>query len=190
MRKLYTYLMASLDGFHEGPGGAGDLGWHHTDEEFVEFALNQLNDASVLLFGRATYQLMASFWTSEQALAADPLTAARMNELPKVVFSTTLEKAEWANTELVTGDVAGRIAELKQGEGGELAVFGSARLTASLLDQGLLDELRVMVNPVALGRGTSVLGGLTRPVELELRQTRVFASGNVLLTYRPQPAAG
>jgi dihydrofolate reductase len=190
MRKLYTYLMSSLDGFHEGPGGAGDLGWHHTDQEFVEFAVSQLNDASMLLFGRTTYQLMASFWPSEQARSEDPLTATRMNELPKIVFSTTLTTADWHNTELVSGGVAERIAELKQGSGGELAVLGSARLTASLLEQGLLDELRVMVNPVALGSGTPLLGGLTRAVQLELRQTRTFASGNVLLNYRPLPING
>lgn len=183
MRTLYAFVMATLDGFFEGPDQ--ELDWHHADEEFDEFAAGQLNDTDVLLFGRVTYEGMAGFWPTPAAQEEAPGVTERMNGLPKVVFSTTLETAEWSNTRLVREHVAEEVRVLKEQPGGSIGVLGSPTLTAGLIRMGLLDELRVMVNPVALGAGRSLLGGLDRALELELLQTRTFRSGNVLLTYRP-----
>jgi dihydrofolate reductase len=101
------------------------------------------------------------------------------------VFSSTLSSADWENSTLVTGDAAEAIAELKQQPGRDLAMFGSPTLTASLIEQGLVDELRVMVQPILLGAGKSLFAALHRRVPVELERTTVFRSGNVLLHYRP-----
>lgn len=183
MRTLASFLMTSVDGFHEGPNH--ELDWHHVDGEFRDFALQQLNAADILIFGRVTYQMMASYWTTEAAAASDPLVAAKMNGMPKLVVSSTLPSADWTGTTVVSGDLAEAMVELRSRPGGELLVVGSARLTAGLAELGLLDELRVMVNPVVLGEGTSLMHSLGSRLRLELLRTRIFDSGNVLLTYRP-----
>jgi dihydrofolate reductase len=175
--------MTSLDGFHEGPNHA--LDWHNVDDEFDDFALQQLDAADTLIFGRLTYELMANYWTTEAAAVTDPLVAAKMNAMPKLVVSSTLARADWSGTTVVGGDLEEAMIELKSRVGGELLVLGSARLTASLAESELLDELRVMVNPVVLGRGSSLMHSLPSQLRLELLRTRIFDSGNVLLTYRP-----
>jgi dihydrofolate reductase len=99
MRKVIVFNMVSLDGYFEGTNR--DINWHVVDDEFNEFALDQLNTLDVLLFGRVTYGLMASYWPTSEALTNDPIIAGKMNTTPKIVFSKTLEKAEWNNTRLI-----------------------------------------------------------------------------------------
>ena len=183
MRKLISFMVVTLDGYYEGPDGEFD--WPNVDDEFNEFAISQLDDIETLLFGRATYEGMASYWPTPAALEDDRVIADRMNNIPKVVFSSSLESADWQNTRLVSGDVAGAITELKQQSGKNLAVFGSSTLTVSLIDQGLVDELRVMVQPILLGTGKSLFAGLHDRVPVQLQRTTVFSSGNVMLHYRP-----
>jgi dihydrofolate reductase len=183
MRKLFAFIVTTLDGYHEGPNREFD--WPNVDEEFDEFSVSQLNDIGLLVFGRATYQGMAAFWSTELAAAESREITEFMNSIPKIVISNSLTTADWNNTTLVTGDVPEAVAELKKQQGKDIAVFGSSMLTAGLLEQNLVDELRVMVNPVLLGAGHSLVAGLTRRVQLELRRTTTFRSGNVLLCYRP-----
>ena len=183
MRKVYSFMVVTLDGFYEGPNGEFD--WPNVDEEFNEFGIEQLHDTDILLFGRATYEGMASYWPTPAAREDDPQVAELMNTLPKVVVSTTLESADWAETRLVRDNVAEEITKLKQEPGKGIAIMGSPSLTVSLLGMGLVDELRVMVNPILLGGGRSLFRILGDRLRLELRQTRTFRSGNVLLTYRP-----
>jgi dihydrofolate reductase len=184
MRNLTSFMVMTLDGFTEGPNGEFD--WPNVDDEFNEFAISQLDDIDTLVFGRRTYEGMASYWPTPAALAGDPIVAERMNSIPKIVFSKTLPEATWANSTLIRDDAAQGIARLKDEQGKMLAVFGSSTLTASLLEQGLVDEIRVMVNPILLGGGTSLFSGLRGRVPLRLARTTVFSSGNVLLTYEPQ----
>jgi dihydrofolate reductase len=183
VRKLFSFIVMTLDGYHEGPNQEFD--WPNVDDEFYEFSISQLNDIGLLIFGRATYEGMASFWPTELAATAPPEITEFMNSLPKVVVSTRLTSADWNNTTLVTGDVSEAVAKLKEQPGKDIAVFGSSNLTARLLELNLIDELRVMVNPVLLGGGHSLLAGLTGRVALELQRTMTFRSGNVLLCYRP-----
>jgi dihydrofolate reductase len=183
MRKLLSFMVVTLDGYYEGPEGEFD--WPNVDDEFNEFAISQMNDIGMLVFGRATYEGMASYWPTPAALEDDPAIAARMNSIPKVVFSSTLDSADWENSTLVTGNAAEAIAELKQQPGKDLAMFGSPTLTASLIEQGLVDELRVMVQPILLGAGKSLFAALHHRVPVALERTTVFRSGNVLLHYRP-----
>jgi dihydrofolate reductase len=183
MRKLISFMVVTLDGYYEGPNGEFDF-WN-IDDEFNEFSISQLNDIDTLVFGRATYDGMASYWPTPAGVEDNPDIADRMNTIDKVVLSTTLDKADWQNTTLAKGDAADVITDLKRQPGKHLALFGSPNLTASLLEQGLVDEVRVMVHPILLGAGKSLFWTLKDHVRLELQQTTTFSSGNVMLTYRP-----
>jgi dihydrofolate reductase len=175
--------MVTLDGFFEGSGR--EIDWHVVDEEFNGFANAQLDSVDVLLFGRVTYELMAAYWPTPAAAADDPITAANMNRLPKIVFSRTLASVAWQNTRLVKTNIAEEIAKLKNEPGKDLIVFGSSDLAVSLMEHGLIDEFRIMVNPVILGGGKSLFKGIMKRRNLKLLKTKVFGSGNVLLYYRP-----
>jgi dihydrofolate reductase len=109
-----------------------------------------------------------------------------MNSMPKIVVSRTLDKSDWSNSRLVKDDVAGQVAELKRQPGKDLAIFGSSDLTVSLMQCGLVDELRIMVAPVVLSRGKRLFEGLDGQYKLKLLKSRTFDSGNVLLYYRPE----
>ena len=170
----------TLDGFFEG--AKWDLTWHQVDEEFNEFAITQLNEIGTLLFGRATYEGMAGYWSSPDALKDDPIVAGLMNSIPKIVFSKTLDKAEWNNTRLINDHAADEILKLKQQAGEDLAVFGSANLLSSLMRMDLIDEHRIIVNPVILGAGTPLFQ-INGQLNLKLLKTRTFGNGNVLLCY-------
>src|SRR5205085_4021440 len=111
--------------------------------------------------------------------------ADKMNTVPKLVFSKTLDKAEWNNSRLVKENIAGEISKLKHEPGRDLAIFGSSDLAVSLLQMGLVDELRIMVNPVVLGNGKPLFKGIHEKLNLKLLKTRTFHSGNVLLYYQP-----
>src|ERR687888_666000 len=123
MRKLFLFNMITLDGFFEGPNQ--DISWHNTDEEFNEFAIHQLHEIDTLLFGRVTYQIMASYWPTDFAISNDPVVAGLMNSLPKVVFSKTLDRAQWNNARLVRENAAEEVSKIKQGPGKDIAIFGS-----------------------------------------------------------------
>jgi dihydrofolate reductase len=181
-RKMFSFVMISLDGYHEGPDHSID--WHNVDEEFNRFAIHQMEEVDLLVFGRVTYELMVAYWPTQAARENDPEVGAKMNGLPKVVVSRTLDHVAWANTELIKDRVAERLTELKRQPGKDVAIIGSSNLTASLLRMDLVDELRIMVNPVLLGRGTPLLQGADW-TGLTLHETRSFGSGNVLLAYRP-----
>jgi dihydrofolate reductase len=183
MRKVILFMMVSLDGFFEGPNHA--LDWHNVDAEFNEFAIHQLNEVDVLLFGRKTYEMMASYWPTPAATKNDPIVAERMNNLPKLVFSRTLQKVEWNNSRLIKENVAEEISKLKQQPGKDMAIFGSSDLSVTLAKLGLIDEYRIMVNPVVLGNGTRLFAGMNHRLNLKLVKTKSFSSGNVLLYYVP-----
>ena len=183
MRKILAFLVVTVDGYYEGPNGEFD--WPVVDEEFNEFGLQQLEEVDTLLFGRVTYEGMAAYWPTPAAEQDDPRVAAKMNALPKLVLSRTLDRADWANTRIVKGDVAAELTRLKQQPGKDIAIFGSSDLVVSLLGMGLVDELRIMVHPVVLGAGRSLFRTAPERMRLHLVEARPFRSGSVLLTYRP-----
>ena len=151
MRKVIFTNMVTLDGFFEGPNR--EIDWHMVDEDFNKESLKLNESADTLLFGRITYELMASYWPTEEAMRDDPLVARMMNSLPKVVFSRTLDRADWSNSRLVKSDAAQEAARLKQLPGKDIVIFGSADLAVDLIDQDLIDEFRIFINPVVLGDG-------------------------------------
>ena len=152
MRKVIMFNLITLDGYFEGPN-KWDIGWHRVDEEFNDFSIEQLNKAGGLIFGRVTYQGMASYWTSPDALKDDPTVAGKMNSIPKYVFSKTLDKVDWNNTQLIKGDAVQELTRLKHQAGNNLLLFGSADLARTFTKNNLIDEYRLMVNPVVLGKG-------------------------------------
>lgn len=177
--------MVSVDGYFAGPNG--EIDWHNVDDEFNLFAIDQLQKAAVLLFGRVTYNLMAGYWP---AAAANPSTskedimvAERMNNLPKIVFSKTLEKSGWNNTKVIKKIGKLEIEKLKQEQTNDIFIFGSGQIVREFTKLGLVDEFRLMVNPVILGSGKSLFKD---KLNLALLTTRVFGNGNVLLYYQPK----
>ena len=186
MRKLLVSEMVTLDGFFEGPNR--EIDWHMVDGDFNDFAIQQLNSVDLLIFGRVTYQLMVDYWPSPAATTDDPIVADKMNTLPKVVFSNTLKSAPWGrwnNARLATNSLADEISTLKQQPGKDMVIFGSGTLVAALTQLGLIDEYRIFVNPVILGSGKPLFGGIDASCKLKLASTNPFKSGVVQLNYSP-----
>lgn len=185
MRTVYAFLFVSLDGYVATPDGGTD--WFVTDDELERYSAGQGEHIDTIVMGRRTFELMASYWPTPEAHATDPVVAAFMCDLPKVVASRTLTSHPWGPTTFVADDVAGRLRDLKEQPGKQIAVFGSSALVASLLPTGVVDELRVVLQPVVLGAGLRFLDGAAHGVPLERLDVRPFGNGSTLLTYRPVP---
>ena len=185
MRKLTIFNFVTLDGYYKGP--KEDISWHRHGEEENKYAAGNLKSGGTLLFGRVTYEMMASYWPTQVAIKNDPAVAEGMNKADKIVFSRTLKKAEWNNTRLVKDNLVEEVRKMKQQPGKDMAVLGSGSIVAQLAQAGLVDEYQIMVDPVALGEGTSIFKGLKHKLDLQLTSTKKFKSGVVLLCYRPIP---
>lgn len=184
MRKLIVSNMVTADGYFAGPND--EIDWHNVDAEFNDYAIALLESVDTLVFGRRTYEVMASYWPTPEALTDDAEVAGRMNDLAKIVFSRTLERADWRNARLVTGDIADEMTAMKQQDGKDMVIFGSGSVVAQLAERGVIDEYRLIVNPIALGEGKSQFAGMGRRLPLQLLGSKAFRSGNVLLTYAPR----
>ncbi|GGQ34801.1 dihydrofolate reductase family protein [Streptosporangium pseudovulgare] len=178
MRKIVAGFFLSLDGVMESPEK-----WHfpYFNEEMGQAVAAQAAGADAMLLGRATYQEFAGYWPT----AGDDPMAAQMNETPKYVVSSTLKTLEWQNSTLISGNVVEEITRLKQGPGRDISITGSATLVRSLLREGLLDELRLLVHPIVVGSGRRLFpeGGEQTPLKLVESQT--FGTGVVHLVYHP-----
>jgi dihydrofolate reductase len=183
VRKVILFNMITLDGFFAGPDG--DIDWHQLQEGFNDFSIEQINAADGILFGRVTYQMMASYWPTPEALTTDPEIAELMNTVPKYVFSNTLDAAEWSNTTLIKGDAVDPVRNLKQQAGKDLLLFGSADLAADLTAHGLIDEYRLIIVPVVLGKGLPLFKDVKQQLNLKLLKSQTFENGNVMLYYEP-----
>jgi dihydrofolate reductase len=181
MRKIILFNLITVDGYFEGP--AANINWHNVDQEFNGFAIAQMKTADTLLFGRKTYELMAGYWPMEEAIKNDPVVAGLMNSFDKIVFSKTLEKAEWNNTKLIKDNVLEEIKKLKSVPGKDVLILGSAELSSTLIKHDLIDELRLLINPVILGNGTPMFKNIQEKTDLQLLKTKVFGNGNVLVNY-------
>jgi dihydrofolate reductase len=184
MRNVILYMSMSLDGFvdsdREHPGAAVPEG-----AELKQWKLDRISKAGAHLMGRVTYQQMSSYWPQSD----DPY-AAPMNDIPKVVFSKTLGDAEatWPVTRVARGDLAAEIAAIKAAPGPDVIVWGGARLAGALTAADLIDEYRLFVHPLVLGRGRALFGQLPDSRHLDLVEAVSFPSGVVVHVYRPQHA--
>lgn len=194
-RRIVMFNQLSADGFFSDPDGG--LDWVVSDPEIHARAVESMPESDTILFGRHTYQQFASFWP--QALAnldspgphgadrRDPAFAAMarwLNDTKKLVYSTSLTRADWHNTEIIPELKPEAVAKLKQKPGKNLLIFGSGSLVSQLSEHGLVDEYRFVICPVLLGEGRTLLGDLPDRISLELVEARPFRTGNVLLTYR------
>jgi dihydrofolate reductase len=182
MARLIMWNLMTLDGFVEGPNR--DISWHLDvwGEELERLSIEQLRSAGGLMFGRVTYELMANHWPSATGEVAE--VAERMNALPKYVFSRTLKKSDWNNTQLFSADLPGAVAKIKRESARDIFLFGSANLAESLIPHGLIDEFRIAVNPVILGGGTPLFKQGER-VKLKLLDSKPMSTGIVIVRYQP-----
>ena len=182
MRKTIAGLFISLDGVVEAPET-----WHfpYFDDAMGEIVGAQAAEADAILLGRVTYQEFAAFWPNQPA--GDPF-AAGMNASKKYVASTTLQEAEWQNSEVLRGDLADAVQAIKALPGRDIQIIGSPTLVRSLLRQGLLDELRLLVHPIVVGAGKRLFTDEAERIPLQLTSTRTLPTGVLSLTYVPAPA--
>jgi dihydrofolate reductase len=184
MPKLVVYNAVSLDGYFTDANG--DMSWaHKKDPEWQAFVSENASGGGQLLFGRITYDLMASFWPTPLAAQSNPIVVERMNSLRKFVFSTTLDKVSWNNTTLLKGDLTAEVRKLKQAPGPDMVIMGSGSVVAQLADAGLIDEYQIVLNPLVVGNGRTLFEGVKNKLPLKLTRSRAFDNGNVVLFYQP-----
>jgi dihydrofolate reductase len=191
MRKLIVQAFVTLDGVMQAPGGPGEDdsggfthgGWsvNYSDEQVGEFVAEATSKPLAMVLGRKTYDLMAAFWPT----ASEEEGAKTFNEAIKYVVSRGRPKLEWSNSVLIEGDAADGIAALKQEDGPELQVHGSANLIQTLLRHSLVDQFRLMVFPVVIGSGKRLFGEGTVPAGLKLLDSKTSTTGVVMGTYEP-----
>jgi dihydrofolate reductase len=184
MRKLVVFNMVSLDGFFVD--GQGDMSWaHKNDAEWNAFVNENASGNGVLVFGRITYELMASYWPTPMALKNSPVVAKGMNDMPKIVFSRTLDNASWSNTKLVKGDLAAEMRKLKKEPGPNMVILGSGSIVSQLAQQNLIDEYQIALSPIVLGTGRTMFEGVKEKLNLKLTKSRTFGNGTVFACYQP-----
>lgn len=183
MRKLIMWNVITLDGYFEGEKN-WDLSFHGLvwGKELEEFSLTQLRSADLLVFGATTYKGMADYWT--KATEEEGEVAKFMNQIPKLACSTTLKDANWKNT-TITKDAVTEISKLKKEGNGNMFVFGSGILSASLMKAGLFDEYRICIAPVFLGKGRRLFQEGIPNNQLKLVETNPLTTGGVVLFYQP-----
>ena len=186
MRKLIVFNSVSLDGYFVDM--SGDMSWAKNDTpdaEWEAFVAGNASGGGILLLGRITYELMASFWPTPFAIEHMPVVAEGMNSMPKVVFSRTLDQASWNNTRLVKEDIAAEVRRMKSEPGPGMTILGSGSIVSQLAQEGLIDEYQVVAVPVVLGAGRTMFEGVKQKLPLKLTKSRSFGNGNVLLCYKP-----
>lgn len=177
MRKLKAWLFVALDGVVEAPEN-----WVMPDDKMFQEQTASYAASDALLVGRKTYEIFAASWPQR---GSDVDNADWFNNTPKYVASATLESPEWQNTTVLKGDVNEAVSRLKNADGGDITLNGSATLLRSLLRGGLVDELRLFLHPVVLGSGDRLFEGMEDEIALELTDSGAYENGVVTLTYRP-----
>ena len=186
MGKIVVTEFISLDGVMEDPGGSESFkhgGWSFEisrGEEGDKFKLDEVFSSDALLLGRVTFEGFADAWPSREGEFAD-----KFNTMPKYVVSSTLEEPAWSNSTVLKGDLAEEVAKLKEAHEGDVVVHGSAQLAQALLEQDLVDELRLMVFPVVLGTGKRLFGDTSDKKRLRLVDSKMVGDGVAILTYAP-----
>ena len=187
MRKLSVFNQVSVDGYFKSSDG--ESAWMHDqadDAEYREFVAGNAGGGGVLVFGRKTYEMMVAFWPTPAASEQFPAVAKQMNGLPKIVFSRTLKKASWNNTNLVKGDAVAEMRKFKSEPGEPMVILGSGFLVSQLAQADLIDEYQLVIVPVVLGEGKTMFQGLSRRLDLALKRTRSFRNGRAFMLYEPR----
>lgn len=186
MSKIIVYNFVTVDGYFAGPNG--EIEWHRYDEEMGALSSEQMKTFSALLFGRTTYEMMASYWPTPEA-ASEPDVADALNNLPKLVFSSSMgpvaDGPVWKNVKVFPAIDSATVQSWKtQYQGGDIAIFGSGTIVQQLTKLGLIDEYRLMVNPLILGKGKLLFQDVNQMLDLQLVRTKQFKNGNMFLVYQ------
>lgn len=188
MRKVFLHMNVSLDGLIEDDDH--DIDWHFVDDEFEEYINNVLRSIDGMIFGRVAHRVLSEYWptaASNPEASDRHLEAVRMmNSLPKYVISDGDYETRWQNSHVIRGDVASEIRRLKNKPEKDIALFAGAGVAQSFIRMGLIDEYRIVVNPVLLGGGTPLFKGGREKINLRLLNTKTFGSGVLVLTYKPE----
>lgn len=179
MSKLTSFTFITLNGFLKGQNE--DTTWHAHNGKAGEYANKASNGDHILLFGRKTYEMMISFWPTPMAAEMFPIVAENMNKAEKIVCSNTLKKADWKNSIVIKGDIVAQIKQLKKRSKKTITILGSGSLLTQLSDAGLIDDYTIMLDPIALGKGTSIFEGIRNNLQLKLASSRVFKKEGILL---------
>lgn len=185
MRKVVLKMDVSLDGFVAKPNGDLDWIFGSFNDELKACLVDTLWQADTHIMGRVAYNDMADHWSFSTEVFAPP-----MNEIPKVIFSKTLKEANWNRSRVVSGDIKEEVSRLKQQPGNYILAHGGARFAQSLSRFDLIDEYRLIIHPVVLGKGQPLFKNLADMINLKLLNTRVFHTGVVLHTYQPVRKGG
>ena len=184
MRRLILQTGVSIDGYVAALDGSHPWGYANPDEGTKRWILDSVYGAGAHLMGRVTYEEMAAHWPTSKSEYAQP-----MNEIPKVVFSKTLQHADWPETRIARGDLGEEIGRPKREPGNDLIAYGGATFAQALSRLGLVDEYRLMIQPAALGVGLPLFKGLAAPLHLELIEATTYATGVAIHVYRPRSIA-
>jgi dihydrofolate reductase len=186
MGRIVVTEFVSLDGVVEDPGGSEDFkygGWSFEfprGDEGDKFKLDEVMEADALVLGRVTYEGFAEAWPPREGEFAD-----KFNSMPKYVVSSTMDEGQWNNTTVLDDDLAQAVSDVRQRHDGDIVVYGSTQLVQSLLDQDLVEELRLMIFPVVLGAGKRLFGDTSDKKPLQLVDSKVVGEGVTILVYRP-----
>ena len=189
MRTISVFQQVSVDGFFTT--NDGDSSWTHGggDEEFNKFTEENARGGGALMFGRKTFEMMASFWPTPEAAKQFPVVARQMNELPKYVFSKSLDRVTWSNSTILKQDPATAVRALKRENGPPITIMGSGTIVSALARAGLVDEYQFVVIPLVLGGGRSMFEGNDRRANITLVTSRAFKNGKVFLSYKCEQAS-
>jgi dihydrofolate reductase len=183
MKKLSVFNFLSLDGYYKGVNE--DISWHRHGDEEAAYAAEGAQTESILLFGRKTFEMMASYWPTPQGLKDNPAVADGMTKSQKIVISRTLNAVAWQNTRIVKDNMLDEVRKLKETGDKDITVLGSGSIVTQLADAGLIDLFQFMIDPVVLGQGVSVFHGVSQRLNLQLTKSKRFSSGVVLTEYEP-----
>ena len=187
MRKIIAFTNVSVDGYFAGPNG--EIDWFKSnDDEDKQFTQSQAKPSAALIFGHTTYEMMAGYWPTPDAVKNDPIVAGVINSVQKIVFSKTLKPVKdgpvWKNVTILREIKQEEIARLKEQGRGDFAILGSGTIVQQLANLGLIDEYHLLVSPVILGAGKSLFRSVTT-MNLKLLDIRTFRNGKVFIKYRP-----
>jgi dihydrofolate reductase len=190
LRKLKLQVQMSVDGYIAGPNGEMDWLVWNWDDKLKEYVNGLTESVDTILLGRKMTEGFISYWSDVMTKPDDPwyAFAKRMIEIPKVVFTKTLNKSQWVNTDIATGDLTDEVNKLKRREGKDIIVYGGASFDSSLIKAGLIDEFHLFVNPAAIGNGMTIFKELNEMLKFTLAKSITFDCGVVLLRYEPKRA--
>ena len=190
LRKLKLHVQMSIDGCIAGPNGEMDWMVGLQDDKIMKYENELMESIDTILLGRKMTDVFISYWSDVIKKPDDPwyAFAKKMIEIPKVVFTKTLKKSKWINTDIATGDITDEIMKLKRQEGKDIVVYGGASFDSSLIKLGLIDEFLLFINPVAIGNGMTIFKNLNEIQEFNLIKSIAFDSGEVLLHYETKKA--